>query len=430
MWSIAKGILWLLDGFFDVLDTIWRFKFFDNEYVNKVFSASIIVACSWLVLKVVIELIMNYIVKGEDRASPLSVYKGIVLAIVMMFLITPLFQFGHNVSTAMTDAVITISGMNENTDSEGTISKAIIRSMVYEDEMEADKIDELTNNWKTIDINETSGGFVGFGDCYIYSLNFFMLIILSIVCVFLFLFIAIQIAKRVMEIALYKIIGPFCCTSLTNPNGSKAFETWCKSTMGVFLVTVVQFVCIGLLMNLFGTAFSDAGFWAGIFLIIGALMFIISTPAIINTLLHQSSGMLSAYSDIQSLLATSFLVSKITKPMSSFASWGLSKGANVVKGGISKGQGGISNMLNNIQISKGQKLSSDQMSTVQDSLKNHNPRKAYTQVGDFLKQNKGQTVNPNSSSSFNQFNNMKFNPIRNEYLNRNKSNDIKDRSWY
>ena len=60
MWSIAKGILWLLDGFFDVLDTIWRFKFFDNEYVNKVFSASIIVACSWLVLKVVIELIMNY----------------------------------------------------------------------------------------------------------------------------------------------------------------------------------------------------------------------------------------------------------------------------------------------------------------------------------------------------------------------------------
>lgn len=37
MWSIGKGILWLLDGFFDIIDKIWRYKFFDNEYVNKIY---------------------------------------------------------------------------------------------------------------------------------------------------------------------------------------------------------------------------------------------------------------------------------------------------------------------------------------------------------------------------------------------------------
>ena len=63
MWSIAKGVMWLLDGFFDIIDKIWRYKFFDNEYVNKIFGGAVIVACSWLILKVIIELIMNYIVK-------------------------------------------------------------------------------------------------------------------------------------------------------------------------------------------------------------------------------------------------------------------------------------------------------------------------------------------------------------------------------
>ena len=42
MWSIGKGILWLLDGFFDIINKIWRFEFFNNSYVDKIFNASII----------------------------------------------------------------------------------------------------------------------------------------------------------------------------------------------------------------------------------------------------------------------------------------------------------------------------------------------------------------------------------------------------
>ena len=89
-WTIGKGVLWLLDGFFSIIDKIWRYQFFNNEYVNKIFSGAIIVACSWLILKVVIELIMNYIVKNDNRGSPLSIYRGVILAITMMFLIGPL----------------------------------------------------------------------------------------------------------------------------------------------------------------------------------------------------------------------------------------------------------------------------------------------------------------------------------------------------
>jgi len=432
MWNIAKGVLWLLDGFFDIIDKIWRYRFFDNEYVNKIFGGAVIVACSWLILKVIIELVMKYIVKGDDRSSPLLIYKGIVLAIVMMFLVTPLFQFGHNISTELTDAVIEVSGMNEDADSEKTISKAIIRAMVYENEMESDKIDYLTSNWKTIDINETSGGFAGLGDCYVYSLNFFMLIVLSIVTIFLLFFVAIQMAKRVMEIALYKILAPFCCTGLTN-EGSKSFEIWCKSTMGVFLITVVQFICIGLLLNLFGSAFTDNGNLTGIFLVIGALLFIISTPTIVSSLLNQQSGIMTAFGDMQSLMALGAGVSQGVSLASAGTSWALSKGANIVSGGGNLAKGGINNIAN--MLNKGNRLTPEQQSVVKESINNHNPRKAYQQVGDFLKENRGQKSDTNvmkysNSNPFKQPYSMKYNPIRNQYMSQSGSENIHDRKWY
>ena len=277
----------LLDGFFGVINKIWRYDFFNNEYVTKIFNGAVIVACSWLVLKVLVELIMNYIVRNEGKESPLSVYRGIVLAIVMMFLIPTLFQFGHDVSSALTDSVISVSNMSQTSSAETTISNSIVRAMVYTNETKEENITKLVNNWKTININETEGGFIGLGDCYKYSVNFFMLIILAIVTIFLLFFVAIQMAKRVMEIALYKIIGPFCATSLTT-NQPRAFEMWCKSSIGLFLITVVQFISIGLLMTIFGSAFSENGTLTGIFLVIGALLFIISTPTLISSLLNHS----------------------------------------------------------------------------------------------------------------------------------------------
>ena len=45
-WFLAKGVLLLLDGMFLIIDDIWKFKFFDNPYVNKIYSSAIIVACT------------------------------------------------------------------------------------------------------------------------------------------------------------------------------------------------------------------------------------------------------------------------------------------------------------------------------------------------------------------------------------------------
>lgn len=360
---------------------------------------------------------MNYIVKNESKGSPLSVYRGIVLAIVMMFLITPLFDFGHNISTALTNDVISVSGMNTGSSAESKISKAIIRSMIYENETKESDINYLVENWKTIEINSTSGGVMGVGDYYKYSLNFFMLIVLAIVTIFLLFFVAIQMAKRVMEIALYKIIGPFCCTSLTSDG--RAFSTWCKSSMGLFLVTVVQFVSIGLLLAMFGSAFADNGTLTGLFLVIGALLFIINTPTIINSLLGQQSGMMSAFGDMQSMVALGLGTAQGLSTAKAGAIGALSTGASVISKGYNVVSGGINKISS--MFNKNSTLNSDQMSAVKESMANHNPYRARQQINSFLNENSkgkyGNVMKMDTSNPFRNPYNIRYNPIRNQYMN-------------
>ena len=66
----------------------------------------------------------------------------------------------------------------------------------------------------------------------------------------------------------------------------------------------------------------------------------------------------------------------------------------------------------------------------------HNPRKAYEQVGEFLKQNQNKKSNSDNvmkysnSNPFKQPYSMRYNPIRNQYMSQNDSNNIYDRKWY
>lgn len=417
--------MWLLDGFFDILNSIWQYRFFDNEYVNKIFSGAIIVAGSWLIVKVMIELIMNHIVKNDGRDSPLSIYKGIIIAIVMMFLITPLFSFGHQVSTSLTNAVITTSGMDKSQNkNEGTISKALVRAMVYENEMDAKDIDNLVKNWKTIDITKKEGGFAGIGDVYKYSVNLFMLVVVSILTIFLLFFVAIQMAKRVMELALFKIIGPFCCTGLTNSH-SNSFQTWTKSAMGLFLITVVQYVSLGLMINMFGSAISENGTMAGLFLMIGALLFIISTPTIVSSLLGQQSGLMTGFGDIQSMMAMGMGV----KAGIGVASGALASGVSVVP----KGAGYISGLGQQFQNYKSE--GSSNLGAFGKTAFSEATRpftSAYQKMANHYNGAKTTESSPfrfNTSNPYQNPHSIQFNPIRNQYQEQS-GNDLNNGRWY
>lgn len=414
LWMINYCLLSILEGFFDIINKIWRYKFFDNEYINKIFNGAIIVACSWLVIKVILELILNHIVKNDGKDSPLSVYRGIVISIVMMFLITPLFQFGHSISTELTNSIISVSGLESSSKTENSISKTLIESMIEDEKMKKDDITFLVDNWKSISINETEFEIKTGHSVYKYSLNLFMLIILSAIIIFLLFFVAIQMAKRVMELALFKILGPFCCTSLISKQ-SRSFGVWTKSVVGAFLITAVQFISIGLLINMFVSSMDDCGALVSIFLIVGALLFIISTPTLVSSLLGEQSGMMTAIGDMQSLVAVGQGMSAglgLAKTgISAVFSGGtsvLSKGGGIIKGGASQ-------ILNSMNKSN---LTPSQMESVKQSFQEHNNWRAQNQIKQYLNENLGfkelnsPKFNSNMTSS-----GLRFNHLKNHYIN-------------
>ena len=285
-WFLAKGVLLLLDGMFLIIDDIWKFKFFDNPYVNKIYSSAIIVACTWLILKVILELIMRYFVDQDDNSSPTRVFKGIIFCVVMMFLIPPIFNWGYDLSSKMTQYVVSVS--SNNTD---------------DDKMKEEHKKYFIENWFTADYNEVEDDGLFDSGVYKYSFSTFPIFLVGLVVVVLLFFIGIQVAKRIIELALYKAIAPFVCTSLVS-NKSHAFEVWCKGVMGTFLVTTVQYLCIGILFNVFGQVSSGTNYVMSVILIvIGALLFIIASPQLVSALLNANTGAGANMSELHTLAA-------------------------------------------------------------------------------------------------------------------------------
>lgn len=304
-WFLAKGVLILLDGMFEIINDIWKFKFFDNQYVNKIYSSAIIIACTWLILKVILELIMKYFVEEEDNSSPTKIFKGIIFCIVMMFLIPPLFNWGYDLSSKMTQYVVSASsdGASSQTNIESSMSSMILTAFADNDKMNEEDKKYFIENWFTVDYNDVFDDGLFDSGKYKYSFSTFTIFLVGLVVVILLFFIGIQVAKRIIELALYKAIAPFVCTSLVS-NKSHAFEIWSKGVLGAFLVTTVQYLCIGILFNIFGQVSSGTSYVMSVILIvIGALLFIISSPQLVSALLNANVGAASNMSELHSLTA-------------------------------------------------------------------------------------------------------------------------------
>ena len=304
-WYLAKGILILLDGIFLIIDDIWKFKFFDNPYVNKIYSATIIVACTWLTLKVIIEIIMKYFINQDDNSSPTRVFKSIIFSIVMMFLIPTIFNWGYDISSKLTQYTISVSSNAETSPVafEATMSSMILTAFADNSKMEEGDKKYFIENWWSVDYNEViNDGLLDSGE-YKYSFHTFSVFIVGFLVVILLMFVGIQVAKRVIELALYKAIAPFVCTSLIS-NQSHTFEVWSKGVIGTFLVTTVQYLCIGILFNVFGSVVSGTSYAMSVILIIiGALLFIVSSPQLVSALLNANTGTMANMSELHTMAA-------------------------------------------------------------------------------------------------------------------------------
>ena len=304
LWLLTKGILLLLDGIFVTIQTIWNFKFFDNEYINRIYNVAIIVAVTWLVLKVILNFIMRFFVDEDTNISPFSSFKGVVIAIIVMFLVPFLFNWGYDLSSKMTQLVITTSSQAESSSQTAgaTVTSMILNAFADDKKMTEENKKYFIENWWNVDYNEEeSTGLIG--SEYKYSFNTFAVFVVGLVVVVLLFFVGIQISKRIMELSLYKSIAPFVCTSLVN-NKSPTFNYWVKGVLGAFLITTIQYLCMGIFFNVLGTMTdSTHNAIAILLIIIGALFFVISSPNLITALINANAGTLSNFREVAAMVA-------------------------------------------------------------------------------------------------------------------------------
>jgi len=179
----------------------------------------------------------------------------------------------------------------------------ILTAFADNDKMDEEDKKYFVENWWTADYNEVIDDGLFDSGKYKYSFSTFTIFLVGLIVVVLLFFIGIQVAKRIIELALYKAIAPFVCTSLVS-NKSHAFEVWVKGVMGAFLVTTVQYLCIGILFNVFGQVSAGTSYAMSVILIvIGALLFIIASPQLVSALLNANTGAISNMGELHTLAA-------------------------------------------------------------------------------------------------------------------------------
>ena len=223
----------------------------------------------------------------EDYRLKLSVSDLLVKMILVSFAISfaPLAYQGINSMTI--NFIEKIEYFIPNTTKDSNPSTIILESgRINTSDINADLGPEI--NMENFDINAKEN------DEYIYFNTYtslFLLIVESVVCSFIFILIAIQIAQRLF-IMIYKyLLAPYAISALIE-NEDRTFATWIKMIAGDFIMNFAQIYLTYLTLYLLNNSTiqkalgSDAlGIMCKIMLFIGGLVAIMNIPSSIAQLI-------------------------------------------------------------------------------------------------------------------------------------------------
>ncbi|MGL5915470.1 MAG: hypothetical protein ACRCZG_04335, partial [Culicoidibacterales bacterium] len=121
------------------------------------------------------------------------------------------------------------------------------------------------------------------------------------------LVIGIQVARRLLEVMVLKILAPLCASSWISDMQAQRARQWQKMAVGVLLATAGQILALSLgiivisqINTIISASTNGAFVYAYILLILGVMMFVVFSPNTINTLVD---GQTSMSEGLQELIA-------------------------------------------------------------------------------------------------------------------------------
>lgn len=283
LFSIAQCFMFLLDIVWQCVLKIVTLDFY--PHIGNWFVAVSLFLGLFMLLRLAKIFVKTMF--WEDYRLKLSVSDLLVKMILVSFAISfaPLAYQGINSMTI--NFIEKIEYFIPNTTKDSNPSTIILESgRINTSDISADLGPEI--NMENFDINAKEN------DEYIYFNTYtslFLLIVESVVCSFIFILIAIQIAQRLF-IMIYKyLLAPYAISALIE-NEDRTFATWIKMIAGDFIMNFAQIYLTYLTLYLLNNSTiqkalgSDAlGIMCKIMLFIGGLVAIMNIPSSIAQLI-------------------------------------------------------------------------------------------------------------------------------------------------
>lgn len=257
-WGIIQPLMGMMNTLLDSLvNGILGFDILSNDFISKAYICSIALMFAIIPVKIIYEIV-SAMIKDDDLDLQKKIGNacmGILIAISLSVVV----PYSNTIVRQVNTTIVNMSDSFSQRDAENqfadekkyTISDNLIKSVVVGFGNMAEGGDNgasnLIENYKkeSFSITERDDN-----DNYRWNFSELMTIVGLVVYIILIFIISIQIAVRMMAIAFYYVIGPLCCTSMTNYQNPQAFTVWKNSLLGQWAMNITQLFLLSLLGNI------------------------------------------------------------------------------------------------------------------------------------------------------------------------------------
>lgn len=312
-WKILSPLLMLINTLLDSLfnGVLGLDIFSENTFISSAFACSLLLMFLIIPAKFIYELITSMIKDDEaglDIQKKLgSTFIGILIACSLTVAVTQIVNpLVRNTTQAMLGVNIQDTSGANNVQVGDTLIETVLISFGGLPKGGEYGAKEFVRQYNAGELNvveryeEDRGSHQKYD--YVWDVSLFMSIIGVAIYVVMLFIITIQVASRMIAIGFYYLIGPLCCTSLTNYQNPQAFNVWKSTMIGQWVQTLAQIFLLALMISLLDAITNASRDYpvACLALYFGAFSLIITAPTFIQAMIGgYSAGILDSINQMR-----------------------------------------------------------------------------------------------------------------------------------
>lgn len=317
IWFFCKFSFELMNLIYGILKELIGLNLGNFDFIWNWWTGLLVLTGSLIIIRFVFYYLQT--ITDEEKIlkfSPTDVFKKFAILGIVILLMTGFFKGVSGISSGLTKSIGTlITGFDENTKP----SSIMVAAGYGGSDVSEVKLD-------TIDINKLNAT----KDAYLIYPSAFDIVFAGVsagVADFLFVFIGIQVAQRIINLLLKILISPWVFSGMFDPDNN-TFSIWWKLCLADFLTNFYQMMLVILVLAV--TPAVPISALAKVIFFIGALSAVMNAPTGIAQLLGGDVGVGTAFQQMQSLGMISSAMSGIGGVAAGAA---LTMGASAIYGG-------------------------------------------------------------------------------------------------